>query len=156
MTFWPHNPKVMWEIEIISFWNTELKPSDTNNHATFKNDLLSPLGCSIWTSVGSPLLWLDDFIYMTSFIAMIPAFFFLSFCLYSPHPSGPSSVSSYFFSAFPSLTRSLSLSFTLSYTSLFPVYHISLSLHIFLSILPRWSLIPQVARDAISAPCFWI
>lgn len=113
----------MWEIKIINFWNTQLKPSDTNNHATFKNHLLSPLGCSIWTSVGSPLLWLDDFIYMTSFIGMIPALFFLSFCLYSPRPSEPSSVSSYFFSAFPSLTRSLSLSF-------FCLSHFSQSTHL--------------------------
>lgn len=112
----------MCEIKIINFWNTQLNPSDTNNHATFKNHLLSPLGCSIWTSVGSPLLWLDDFIYMTSFIGMIPAFFFLSFCLYSPRPSEPSSVSSYFFSAFPSLTRSLfflSITFLSVYTSFF-------------------------------------
>lgn len=131
----------MWEIKIINFWNTQLKPSDTNNHATFKNHLLSPLGCSIWTSVGSPLLWLDDFIYMTSFIGMIPAFFFLSFCLYSPRPSEPSSVSSYFFSAFPSLTRSLSLSFFLSITFL------SVYTSFFLSSLdglssPRWPEMP--------------
>lgn len=59
---------------------------------------------------------------MTSFIGMIPAFFFLNFCLYSPRPSEPSSVSSYFFSAFPSLTRSLfflSITFLSVYTSFF-------------------------------------
>lgn len=57
---------------------------------------------------------------MTSFIGMIPAFFFLSFCPYSPRPSEPSSVSSYFFSAF---TRSLSLSF-------FCLSHFSQSTHL--------------------------